>query len=403
MFEFGPILRTLWRNKTSALLIMLQMALTLAIVVNAAFVINQRQSAVNRPTGIDDQNLFGVSVIPTHAGLKNYGDVQRDLDAIKQLPGVIDASITNSVPLSGSGNTSTIRAGNNPSGVGEVDANVFSTDPSAIHTMGLKLLDGRNFTDSDMVVTTSLSSAVPQVVIVTRQLADIVFGKGVNPVGKLINFGTSKVQVIGVMSANLGTFVHSDITGNVALVPLFNRDYSLRYMVRAKPGQLDAMMKKVPQLLNQLDSQRVITGVRSFKTLKSNAYRSDNATITMLSTTIVLISLVTGLGIVGLTLLWVNQRRKQIGTRRALGATKTAIIRYFMVENGLVTALGIVVGIFLTLAANHLMVQHYQMKALAPSYLVIGVIMVWLLGMLAALVPAWRAAQISPALATRSV
>ena len=86
MFEFGPILRTLWRNKTGALLIMLQTALTLAIVVNAAFIITQRQAKIDRPTGVDEANTFTLSVIPIQAGDKHYADVERDMIALNQLP-----------------------------------------------------------------------------------------------------------------------------------------------------------------------------------------------------------------------------------------------------------------------------------------------------------------------------
>lgn len=400
MFEFGPILRTLWRNKTGALLIMLQTALTLAIVVNAAFIITQRQAKIDRPTGLDDANTFSLSIVPTQAGDKNFADVERDLITLNQLPGIVSATIVNSAPLSSSGSTSTMRSEDNKPGIGEVEANVFNTDQRGMDTFGLKLLAGRNFTANDMTVTSSLEGKTPSVCILTRQLADNLFGKGVDPIGKMITPG---VQVIGVASDTIGAYPNSDVAGDVVLVPLFYTNFNLRYLIRVKPGQLDEMMKKVPQVLNELDSQRVITGVRSLQDYKHSAYRSDQATISMLSVTMVLISLVTGLGVVGLTLLWVNQRRKQIGTRRALGATKLMVVRYFLVENGIIIGAGILLGCALALFANHLMVQHYQMMALNGGYLVGGVVAVWLLGLLAALVPAWRAAQISPSLATRSV
>lgn len=400
MFEFGPILRTLWRNKTGALLIMLQTALTLAIVVNAAFIITQRQAKIDRPTGVDEANIFTLSVIPTQAGDKHYADVERDMIALNQLPDVVSASIVNSAPLSSSGSTNTMRAEDNKPGIGEVESNVFNTDQRGLDTFGLKLLAGRNFTANDMTVTSSLEGKTPTVCIVTRQLANKLFGKGVDPIGKLVTPG---VQVVGVASDTIGAYPNSDVAGDVVLVPQFYTNFNVRYLIRVKPGQLDAMMKKVPDVLNNLDSQRVITSVRSLLSYKRSAYRSDQATISMLSVTMVLISLVTGLGIVGLTLLWVNQRRKQIGTRRALGATKLMVVRYFLVENGIIIGAGIVLGCALALFANHLMVQHYQMKALEVGYLAGGVVAVWLLGLLAALMPAWRAAQVSPSLATRSV
>jgi len=112
---------------------------------------------------------------------------------------------------------------------------------------------------------------------------------------------------------------------------------------------------------------------------------------------------VTGLGIVGLAWFSVTQRRKQIGTRRALGATRGDIVRYFLVENGMITMTGLVVGLAGTVALNWFLDTQYEVGRLPLWYLPAGMLMLWLLSQLAVLLPARRASNIPPALATRSV
>jgi putative ABC transport system permease protein len=111
---------------------------------------------------------------------------------------------------------------------------------------------------------------------------------------------------------------------------------------------------------------------------------------------------VTSSGIVGMASLWVTQRRKQIGVRRALGARRVDILRYFITENIMITSGGVVSGVMLAVALNQLMVTRLEMARLPLGYLVAGAGLFWALGIAAVYGPAWRAASISPALATRT-
>jgi putative ABC transport system permease protein len=97
----------------------------------------------------------------------------------------------------------------------------------------------------------------------------------------------------------------------------------------------------------------------------------------------------------------VAQRRRQIGIRRALGANRHAIIRYFQTENFLIAAAGAAAGVALAVALNLWMVSSFEMERLHSSYAFIGALVVLLLGQLAVLWPALRAASIPPALAIR--
>jgi len=123
----------------------------------------------------------------------------------------------------------------------------------------------------------------------------------------------------------------------------------------------------------------------------------------MLVAVSVLLLLVTASGIVGMASLWVTQRRKQIGVRRALGARRVDILRLFLTENMLITSGGVAAGVLLSIGLNQLLVSNLDMSALPLAYLVSGAAIFYVLGVLAVYGPAWRAASISPATATRSI
>jgi len=112
--------------------------------------------------------------------------------------------------------------------------------------------------------------------------------------------------------------------------------------------------------------------------------------------------LMTASGIIGLASLWVNQRRKQIGVRRALGARRVDILRYFVTENIIIGLCGITLGCGLAFALNQAMMSTLEVQRLPLGYLGGGAAILLLLGVAAVLGPAWRAAQIAPAIATRS-
>ena len=112
---------------------------------------------------------------------------------------------------------------------------------------------------------------------------------------------------------------------------------------------------------------------------------------------------VTGAGIVGLTSFWVGQRHKQIGVRRALGARKLDILRYFQTENLMIAGGGAFVGIALAIGLNLWLMSRFEMDRIPVLYVLFGVGVVLLLGQLAVFAPARRAANVPPVVATRSV
>jgi putative ABC transport system permease protein len=403
--DFGPIFRTLLRNKLGALLIALQIALTLAVVTNAAFIISQRANDVARPSGLDEANtaIFITTLFDSNIDQQQLR--RDDLDALRALPGVVAAAPIQSIPISGSGWGENYYTTPEMTSDESVNFGMFMVDEHGLESLDLDLLAGRNFRPEEMILRSLDSFEFPRVTIVSQALADALFPDG-DALGKTVYDepnGEKPIEIIGIYDHMQNAWPHSDNVDRTALIPAYG-DFGgqMMYLVRAEPGRRDAVMAAGEAYLSQ-NRGRIIEHVRSYQEQKRRTYGGDIAMIRLMSAVITVLASVTGLGIVGLAWFGVTQRRKQIGTRRALGATRFDIMRYFMVENWMITSAGIVMGIAGAITLNWFLDTEYNTGRVPLWYLPMGAVALWLLGQLAVLLPARRAAGIPPALATRSV
>ena len=102
---FRPILSALLRNRAGAVLVALQVAITLAVLVNAVYIVKQRVELINRPTGIDVDNIFVVSVTGFTKQFNYSAMLDEDISWLSSMPGVVGVTATNSVPLSRGGSS----------------------------------------------------------------------------------------------------------------------------------------------------------------------------------------------------------------------------------------------------------------------------------------------------------
>ena len=405
MNDFGPIFRTLRRNKLGTLLIALQIALTMAVVTNAAFIISQRAGDVARPSGLDEPNtaIFMTTLFDSNVDHKQLR--RDDLDALRSLPGVVDAVPIQSVPISGSGWGEDYYTTPEMTSDESINFGMFMVDEHGLETLDLELLAGRNFRPEEMTTRSLDSLEFPRVTIISQKLADALFPDG-DALGQTVYDepnGEKPIEIIGIYDHMQNAWPHSDNVDRTALIPAHgNFGGEMMYLVRAEPGQRDAVMAAGEAYLAQ-NRSRIVEHVRSYEEQKRRTYSGDIAMIKLMSAVITVLAAVTGLGIVGLAWFSVTQRRKQIGTRRALGATRLDILRYFMVENWMITSVGIVIGIVGAVTLNWFLDTEYNTGRVPLWYLPLGTVALWLLGQLAVLLPARRAASIPPALATRSV
>jgi putative ABC transport system permease protein len=182
--------------------------------------------------------------------------------------------------------------------------------------------------------------------------------------------------------------------------PLFD---TARYLIRTEPGMRDRVMAETEELLVATNPDRIVRNLTSIEERRERSYRQHSAMITMLKLIMMVLTLITALGIVGLASFSVNRRRKQIGIRRALGATQSAILRHFMVENFLISTIGVSLGAALAVGLNIVLVNQFSLTPIDWYLIPAGMLTLWIVGQLAVFGPARRAAGIAPATATRTV
>jgi putative ABC transport system permease protein len=402
--EIRPILSALMRSKVAMILIGLQVALTLAIVCNALFIIGQRLDHMARPSGMNEQDTFWFGSNGFGQGYNAKVVQQTDLALLRQMPGVADVSPTNSVPMSDGGWGTGLSL--QPHQKKETaNTTIYLVDDHAISTFGTHLVAGRNFKPEEIETHDFGDRLLPKVAIVSKALADKMFPDG-DPIGKQVYFDQDPptTTIIGVVDRLQEPWISSDDIENAAFVPVFMPyGNSTRYLVRAESGRRDEVMKQIEQKMSEANTSRIIGKVKSIEQVRSEAYSEDRAMAIILSVVIFCLLTITALGIVGMASFWVAQRTKQIGTRRALGATKFDILRYFQTENFIITTLGLIGGGILAYAFSLYLMSAYQAPRLPWYYVPVGFVCLWLLGQLAVLGPALRASRVPPAVATRSV
>jgi putative ABC transport system permease protein len=256
-----------------------------------------------------------------------------------------------------------------------------------------------------LLVDPEKSQELGKIAIVTQALAKKLFPNS-SAVGKTVYIGNGPqalaFQIVGVVEKLQTPWANSGERGELSTI-LSNRrvDTYLHFGIRAEPGQRDRVMKEIEAAVGKMPGLMMIR-TESMEENRKDLYRNDNAIAWMLATVTVLLLLVTASGIVGMATLWVNQRRKQIGVRRALGARKVDILRYFITENFLITTGGVVAGLLLAVGLNQFLVSQLELPKLPVLYLAVAPVVLYLVGIAAVYAPAWRASSISPATATRS-
>jgi putative ABC transport system permease protein len=420
--EFGPILRSMSRNKVRYGLIVAEIALTLAIVVNCVNMIREARREMAKPSGFDDDNILWVRSTPFSPAFKEEGyldnALRKDIDVLKGLPGVRAVSNTRFLPWQGGGSSMETRVLGSK---GEMLRNqVYNADEETFDALGAQLIEGRNFTraesESDTKRLRDITSAnrprgadgkplekVSQDIVISRAFGELLFKDG-KALGKgLEDEDGDQYRVVGVIDRFYNPYgwpIHE----YVMFFPNYSRSFQngSSYLVRVEPGKMKTVRPQVEKALLAANAGRNVQ-LREVTEIKERFQSQSALLVRILTLVIFLLLFVTSLGIVGLTVFSVAERTRQIGTRRALGARKLDILRYFLLENWLVTTMGLVLGVVLAFGLNVALVTRLNGTRMEVGLVALGVAMLWIAGLAATYFPARRGAAVAPAVATRNV
>jgi putative ABC transport system permease protein len=397
----GPIIRAMQHNRVRFALIILEIAITLAIVSNAVNMILDERTKMAQKSGFDDDNLVMIAYQSFAPEFKEQSYVESlvltDMRALRGIPGVKAVATTSLLPWQGGGSSGHRTTEGYP---GTFQTQAYAARGEIFETLGVKVIQGRKFTEQDTPADPNTSTTVT---IISQALAKKLWGNA-NPIGRVIADGEGKTPrtVVGVIDNfynpyawNIGEFVQftpgrSYDTGGAS------------FLIRTEPGAMKSVVSQLEPRLVKVNPGRVFR-IFTVTELKEQFFSAGSLAIKAMTGIIVVLVFITALGIVGITSLSVAERTRQIGTRRALGATRGDIVTHFLTENWIVTTLGLALGVFAAYGLNYFLVtQMTQVKM--PWYLVvIGMAILWLNGLVATIPPALRAARVAPAIATRNV
>lgn len=409
IMEIRPIFASMRKHLIPASLIMLEIALACAVLCNAVFMISQRVADIHLSNAIDEQGIATVTLRGTDDKLAG-SDIPRNLAALRGIAGVQEAAVTSSLPLST--NNWGWSFGVSPDSVianqKNINVSLYFIGEGGDKALGLHMLQGRFFNADELADSKFGTAPLPEthVVVMTHSAAEN-FWPGQVALGKTIYSKPYYYTVVGVVDDVLRPNVYTQNTRksyDAVYFPMSaagSKGALSYYILRGAPQDRDRIMRAAEQKLAELNPGAVAKG-QTFTDVRDKYFANMSSMAWMLVLVCVVMLAVTAFGIVGLTSFWVSQRRQQIGVRRAVGATRGHIMQYFQTENFLLTSAGVVIGMALAYGINVYLMQHYEMSRMPWYYLPGGAIGLWLIGQVAVLGPALRAAAVPPVVATRA-
>jgi len=403
--QIQPIFAALRRHRIATIVIALEIALACAVLCNACFLIAGRVQAMHVQSGVDEHALGTIKIEGFEASQANDLNA-RVTAALRAVSGVQSVSVVGAVPFGEPG----VIAGVTLDAAGQQFGGVvdfYLAGPGAAKAMGVHLVAGRLPAPDDfMPVTQIVPKEAP--ILITRVLAEH-FWPGENPLDKILWGMDTHFRVIGIVDhlsiPQPGAGEEKDADWSIVVPAMPGPQFAGKYLLRASPEDLPRVMRdaRIAVLKTAPDAVLDLEQSRTIDELRETFFLSDRVMTGLLIAVIVALLGTTALGIVGLASFWVAQRRRQIGVRRALGATRGDILRYFQIENFLIVTIGIVAGMILAYAINLILMSLYELPRLPFAYLPIGAVILWILGQLAVLAPALRAAAVPPVAAIRSL
>jgi putative ABC transport system permease protein len=288
---------------------------------------------------------------------------------------------------------------------------VYQTTDKIIDTLGLRLVKGRNLSADSVLPAPARADAahvsLGREVLITEHLAIKLFGNSERAVGNpiylsLLNGGSATVVgVVELLQAAPRWIPGTDFNYDVVLTPTIPPGPEANYLIRTQPGMLQAVMARVRQEFGPLQRARTVVRMDTLAATAAGMRVADRTEAVILAVLCSLVLAVTMLGLFGFASFAVTSRTKEIGTRRAIGAQRSDIVRMFLLENWLITTAGIIAGSILTLAFSLQLRLLLELPRMPLIFLVGTMGLVWIAGLLAASVPALRGAAVPPAVATR--
>ena len=390
-------------SRIRAALVVAQVAVSVVLLVGAGLLVRSLRELQRVDPGYNSDNVLTMTLDLNWSRYTTNAlvlDFHRRLQArLGDQAGIVSTASSLSFPLSG----------NRPFGFdfqiegrpADADGSVPRADfrsvsPGYFSTLGIPLITGRNFTETD-------GPGTPEVVLINQSLARKYWGKD-DPLGARITADSGKTwnTVIGVVGDvrqyGLDAGPADEMYAPFAQSPIREGQFLVR--TTADPA---AVGKRVADAVHALDPAQPVAKMRTLEQLRSDSLASPRLTALLLSLFSLLALVITCAGLAGVIAFSVSQRSQEIGVRMALGAARNEVLRMVVFEGMRLVAAGLVLGVAGALALTRLMTIHlFQVEATDPATFLLTAAVLVGVAVVACLVPARRAASVDPIVALRS-
>lgn len=406
--EILHILKILKRSKAIAILIILQVAITLAIVSNSVFITANVLDNWLIEANLDEHEIINIWTTAYDDNLEPRQLIEDDIQRLKNIEGVNLVTPTKEHVLELNIYRSRVFTSVDKDAK-PIEVGLFDTNLDGSEILGINLISGRNLTALDLVE--GHYQNTPQTaanVLVSEDMAKSLFPDG-NALGATfyINGNREPAKIVGIynniMLGEMAVYGQVEYHSIIRPQVKYGQNALFYYMARIDPNMGEEILQKIEDVLYEQPG-RYVQGVEFAARAKKRLWdgRSSFA-FTMLGISFIGIC-ITAMGIVGLVTFSVSLRKKEIGTKRALGATKSQVIRYFLIENSILALLGMTLGVILSLYLNLLLVDRFNNGGLIQlDYCIYIACFIWSICLMAVYFPARKAANIAPEIITRGL
>ena len=380
-------------------LVVTEVALAMLIASGAALLVRSVSKLYAIEPGIETSSVAVIDLVASEPTAQqrsqSLGQIREE---VLSIPGVRSASVAMKIPLRGNGNSFGITVPGRP---GEQTTTFFRVvGLDYFKTMGIRLLAGRDFAASD--IRDSLTEAP---IVINQALADRYF-PGIDPVGQVVGGGFNAPQrIIGV--------VNDVLEGDLTDAPEPARYYlagtvswwvpnAVVVIKTARPEDGPAVLDAARGTIQRVAPAFAIENVTNMDRVLDIAVGPAKQVMALLALLSALALVLGAIGIYGVISHFAARRKRDWAIRMALGLPGPRIVRHIVGQGTALVVIGIVIGIAGTLALAKLLASFlYGVTAIDPLSFAAASAMLLIAGIIAALVPAWRAATVDPATALR--
>jgi putative ABC transport system permease protein len=388
-------------------LVVIEVALAMTLLAGAGLLVRSlaRLTAVDPGFRPDHLGTFSVTLSPVrYPDAARQEQFARALEArLARLPGVTSAGISFSLPLTNTAFGFTFSVGGRPpvTGPDEPRAQARVATPDYFRTMGIPLLRGRGFTARD-------DETAPHVILISQETARR-YWPNEDPIGQTLqtgwgrdpahHFGGTIIGIVGdVRQFSLAMAPRPEIYG-----PLAQRPIDELSVVMRSTGATPTALAAARDVVRELDSELPVYDVRTYADIVRESIAERRFYVTLLATFAGLALALAAIGIYGVIAYSVQQRRRELGIRIALGATRERVIGLVMRQGMTLATVGAAIGLAVAALLTRLLRgQLYDVSATDPLTFVLVPVILVVVAAIACVVPARRALAVDPATTIRA-